>query len=289
MKEIVNLIIMITDSQTNKLYLADCLPKKQPVFYERFKTVLDTCKINYDLLPSTKDIWARDYLPVQVATDKFVQFVYNPDYLQFKKYINRISHGGAICDMIGIKTEKSDIVLDGGNVIKASDKVILCDKVFSENPTHERKALRKKLEELFQVDKVYFVPQQPIDYLGHADGMVRFLDDTTVFINDYSKEDAAFRRAFLIALDNAGLDCIEIPYNPYKYKPYSRANGIYINYLQMAGVVFLPVFGQDEDESAVKRFEKLFSGYRIETIPSNEIADEGGILNCITWNIKIGK
>ena len=28
---------MITDNQTNTLYLADCLIKKQPIFFERFK------------------------------------------------------------------------------------------------------------------------------------------------------------------------------------------------------------------------------------------------------------
>jgi agmatine deiminase len=165
----------------------------------------------------------------------------------------------------------------------------MTDKVFYENPTYERnrKVLIKKLEDLFQVDKVYFVPQQPHDFTGHTDGMVRFLDDNTVIINDYAKEDKAFKRAFLIALDNAGLDYIEIPYNPYNNKKDSQANGIYINYLQMEGVVILPVFGQKEDELAVKQFETLFKGYRIETVDSNEIAKKGGILNCITWNIKV--
>ncbi len=280
---------MITDSQTNKLYFADCIEDKQPAFFPRFKSVLDKCKIDYTLLPHTKDIWARDYMPIQVDTDKFIQFVYYPDYLQFKKYINRISDGKAICREIGINVVDSDIVIDGGNVVKTSDKVIMTDKVFYENPRYDRnrKMLIKELGELFQVDKVIFIPQQPHDFTGHADGMVRFLDDNTVIINDYSKEDQAFKKAFLIALDNAGLDYIEIPYNPYGNKKNSQANGIYINYLQMEGVVILPLFGLDEDDEVVKRFEELFDSYTIETINSNEIANEGGILNCISWNIKI--
>lgn len=279
---------MITDSQTNKLYLADCLPNMQPTFFPRFKSVLEECEIDYVLLTSTKDIWARDYMPIQIDTDKFIQFVYNPDYLQFKKYFNRISDGGAICNEIGIDTITSNIVLDGGNVVKASNKVIMTDKVFYENPIYERDQIEliKKLEDTFQVDKVIFIPQQPYDPFGHADGLVRFLDDKTVLINKHSDKEKNFKRALLVALDSAGLDYVEIPYNPYNNKPYTSAKGIYINYLQMDGIVILPVFGQDEDEGVVKQFETLFKGYRIETVDSNEIAKGGGILNCITWNIK---
>jgi len=277
---------MITDSQTNKLHLADCLPKKQPAFFQRFKLVLDKCNIDYNFLPNTKDIWARDYMPIQVDNDSFVKFVYKPDYLQTKSGQKTISDVGSICKAINIPRQESHIVLDGGNVVKASDKVIMCDKVFYENPTIDRRALTKKLEELLQVDKVYFVPQQLNDFTGHADGMVRFLDDQNVLINKHSDKEKDFERALKVSLDNAGLDYYEIPYNPYKNKPYSSAKGIYINYLQMEGVVIVPVFGLDEDDRAVKQFETLFKGYRIETIDSNEIANEGGILNCISWNIK---
>ena len=42
------------------------------------------------MLQGTKDIWAVDYMPVQIQDDEFVQFVYNPDYLQSKKWRNRI-------------------------------------------------------------------------------------------------------------------------------------------------------------------------------------------------------
>jgi agmatine deiminase len=138
---------------------------------------------------------------------------------------------------------------------------------------------------LFEVDKLYFIPQQPKDYTGHSDGMLRFLDNKTVIINDYSKEKPEFQRAFKIALDNAGLDYIEIPYNPYGNKTYSQANGSYINFLQMQNTVIIPTFGIKEDEIAVRQFEQLFSGYQIATIDSNEVANNGGILNCITWNI----
>jgi len=277
---------MIIDNDTNFLYLADCLKVKQPKFFTEFQAVLKDCKINFELLPDTKDIWAVDYMPIQISTKKFVQFTYKPDYLKPKKEMKTISDVDCICEKINLKRIKSDIILDGGNVIRTTDKVIMCDKVFLENQKYERKQLSNKLRELFEVDKLYFVPQQPKDFTGHADGMVRFLDTNTVIINDYSKEKKEFQRSFKIALDNAGLTSIEIPYNPYDNNTDDQANGDYLNYLQMEKIVIIPIFGMKEDDIAMRKFEQLFAGQTIRTIDSNDIADEGGILNCITWNIK---
>lgn len=77
---------MITDSQTNFLYLADTLPKNYSGFYNRFEKVLNECNIKFSFLPQTKDVWAVDYMPIQIDLNKFIHFVYNPSYLQTKKY-----------------------------------------------------------------------------------------------------------------------------------------------------------------------------------------------------------
>ena len=53
----------------------------------------------------------------------------------------------------------------------------------------------------------------------------------------------------------------------------------------MENVIIFPTFQQTEDELVLKKFEELFPGYSIATVDSNDIADDGGILNCITCNI----
>lgn len=277
---------MIPDSQTNFLYLADTLPTKYPDFYKRFEKVLTDCNINFALLPNTKDVWAVDFMPIQTNLNKFVRFVYNPSYLQTNKYLKTISAVDEICKSIGIETFKTDIIIDGGNVTRWTNKVIMTDRVFKDNPTFERKKLIKELYELLQVDKIYFVPEQPGDFTGHSDGMVRFVDEHTVIINDYKQEKEEFYRAFEIAIHNTGLDYITIPYNVYENKSNDHANGDYINYLQMENTVIIPTFEINEDELAVRQLETIFAGQNIQTIESNEIAYDGGILNCITWNIK---
>ncbi|WP_439882171.1 agmatine deiminase family protein [Pontibacter sp. MBLB2868] len=277
---------MIADLETNYLYLTETLEKKHSAFYEQLDISLKHHEIEFTKLAGTKDIWAVDFMPIQTKEYQFIQFIYNPDYLQSKKGQKTISNVDSLCEAIGIKPKKSNIILDGGNVVRTSDKVIMCSKVFTENPHISEKQLIRELIELFQVEKLIFIPTHPGDAIGHADGMVRFLDNDTVLINDLSKEKSAFQLSSRMALHNAGLEWIEIPYNPYNNKKTIQANGIYINYLQMKDFILVPTFGMREDEAVVKQFEELFRGSKIATIASNSIAEQGGVLNCITWNIK---
>jgi len=278
---------MITDNQTDLLCFADCLPKMQSVFYDRLTRVLKSCKKDFDLLPGTKDIWAVDFMPIQISRKHFVRFTYNPDYLQSEKWRKTISNTDAICEAMQIEIEKSTILVDGGNVVRTKSKAIMCDKVFRENPSLTEKSLIKEIVEQLQIDQLIIIPTHPKDEFGHSDGMLRFLDDHTVLINDYSRESHEFQRRFRMALHNANLDWEVLPYNPYNNKRNIQAQGVYINYLQMHGLILLPIFSQDEDSIAENQIQQLFSGQGLEirTIDCTEIAKLGGLMNCISWNI----
>ena len=272
---------MITDQQSNFLYLSEWLPKCHPTFYGEFEKVLQQYNINFKQLSNTNDIWAVDFMPIQIEKDKFLQFVYRPDYLvNNKKKHKFITDASLACEAIGIKPIKYDIVLDGGNVIRTKDRVIMCEKVFKENKIIKKGDLIGQLKEAFQVDRITFIPQDPYDKIGHADGMIRFLTDDTVLINEYSSEDYILKERLLTILKY-----IEIPYNPYSNDKKDDAKGIYINYLQMEQTIILPIYGMEEDIVAIKQFEELFSTNNIATIDSKEIALGGGILNCLSWNI----
>ena len=197
-----------------------------------------------------------------IHPEKFVQFIYNPDYLRnYKKWRNTISDGYAICEKIDIKPSRSDIVIDGGNVVKGKNKVIMTSKIFKENSQYEEKELIRLLIEKLEVEDVIIIPQEPKDIFGHADGMVRFLDDNTVLINDYRNEkNQEFCINFRMSLHNAKLDYISIPYNPYNNETDRDATGVYINYLRMKFCIFIPLFGLKEDDVTIKQFEELFGG-----------------------------
>ncbi|HSZ85816.1 MAG TPA: agmatine deiminase family protein [Puia sp.] len=280
---------MIPDYKTNLLCLSDILPKNYPNFYQQFEKVLKDCGINFKLLSPTNDIWAVDYMPVQIDINKFVQFVYKPSYLKTRAELNTISNVDAICKQLGIETIRLNILLDGGNVIRATDKIIMTERIFYENSTYKRENLMKELQNYFEVEKIFIIPEQPNDFTGHADGMVRFIDDKTVLINNYKSEGKKFRDSFEITIRKTGLNYIKIPYNPYNNDDEDQANGCYINYLQMENVVIIPTFGIKEDDVVVKQFEEIFKGQTIATINCHDIAKNGGVLNCITWNIRAEK
>jgi agmatine deiminase len=115
--------------------------------------------------------------------------------------------------------------------------------------------------------------------------MVRFIDSNTVLINDYAYHERKFQRCFRMSLHNAGLDWIELPYNPVNDPESISARGLYLNYLQMKQAIIVPIFKSKCDGKALKVLEEVFKGQTIATVESNSLADEGGILNCISWNI----
>ena len=275
---------MIDNNDTNILYLSRILKDKYAAFFKRFEEALMKRDIAFELLENTCDIWARDYMPVQIAADNFVQFVYDPSYL--KKYPEWKTDAGPIVRAMGLKTNQSKLLLDGGNVIQASDKVFLCDRIFSENETLDKADILRELETIFETDNIIILPTDPLDDFGHADGMLRVIDSDTVLINHYEKEDEAHKEKLLKVLKESKLHWEELPYNPYKNKSKRDAKGIYLNFLQMKDVIFLPIFGLEEDDLAIQKMEEVFSSSTIVPIMSNEIAKQGGVLNCISWNIK---
>lgn len=276
---------MIPHAATNKLYLADTLPKKYATFWKHFERILKENQVEYQLLAGTNDVWARDYMPIQVVENAFIQFTYQPDYLQNKQGQKSITNTTPILRELGISALTSDIVLDGGNVVGHKRICAVTEKIFRENPRKNETQLLHELEQLLQVERIILLPEHPLDFTGHADGMLRFLNEQTVLVNDFSKEDAHFYRQFKNTLHNSGLEVVEIPYNPYQNTNDDHANGCYVNYLQLSGLVFLPQYDLPEDEKVFTLFQKLFPTEKIVPVNCNEIAKDGGVLNCIAWNV----
>lgn len=280
---------MIPNHETNFLYLSDLLPSEHPDFFKRFESVLNECSIPFDFLPDTKDIWAVDYMPIQTQENEFIQFRYEPDYLMdTPENIASISNVDAICKAIGIKPVKSNINLDGGNVTKWEDRVILCEKVFSENSELTEDELFEELMDYFNVkeENLHFIPWDENDFTGHADGMVRFVDADTLLINDYSQENEEFQDLFLDAIETTGLDVIVLPYEPEDDPTFLSAVGLYLNYLEMEQAVIVPVFNLASDKKAMEILSEVFKGKKVVPLECTELARQGGgILNCISWNI----
>ena len=239
-------------------------------------------------LPGTRDIWCRDYMPVQVAEGRFVQFVYRPDYLAagYEHLVTPPTVGEVIPHVR--RCIRSDIVLDGGNVVGWGDCAIITDKVCRENAGWRPVELRRELGRLLEVEKVAVIPREPHDPFGHADGIVRFIADRTVLVNDYSAA-PAYRARLHAALGRAGLEWQEMPYRPVEDSSHGipSAVGNYVNFLRVGRTVVVPAYGRNEDEAALRLLEMALLGCCVIPLNCRALAAQGGVLNCVSWTIRI--
>jgi len=225
-------------------------------------------------------------MPIQVNTHTFVAYVYQPDYLQEEK--NFITNADEVCKTLGIETIKTKLILDGGNVVKHKNKVILNDKIFSENKfQYTPSEVIEELKKALQVDTVIIIPWDTNEPYGHADGMVRFVDENTILTHGYYKTySTEFQNKFYTALANFNLIALE-----YKVKkPNEAFNWGYINFLQTPEIILVPTFGIEEDEQALEQIGKAFPRYAASKMifpiaMKPFVKKGGGALNCISWEV----
>lgn len=148
----------------NSLYTDTC---------KRLTEILNKHNIPFAFLEGTKDIWCRDYMPVQTPSGKLIQFRYDPSYLKDPKYSDTRSDVKNVDEANNIKPVFSDINLDGGNVVMFGNKAIITDRVFSENPEWDKEKLLNELSTLLECEIIIIPAYKPdYDFTGHADGMI---------------------------------------------------------------------------------------------------------------------
>ena len=274
---------MITNFDTNKVYLAKGMTLENYVDATgHLLGTLHNHKISWNFLPQTASpfhIWTRDYMPVQVSKEKFVRFDYSPDYLKDNPEYKPDT--SAILSDLGINVIDSDIIIDGGNVISCGDKVIMTDKVFRENPHYDREVLIDTLSQLLEA-KIVLIPEDYYDEYGHADGMVRYVGEGRVLLNNYCDFDKVLQKKMLAAL-SPHFDITELHYGTY-----TDMSWAYLNFLHVGHHILIPVMDDKLGEVAFRQIADAFPQCKCHPVYLYEsIVHEGGALNCSTWNILV--
>ena len=278
--------VSISPSREQTVFLSGKLRTEYPETCDRLIKILEKHHVKYAFLEGTNDIWCRDYMPVQTGSGKLIQFKYDPSYLKTEEWKDSRSDVEKVCRVNNIKANNSDINLDGGNVLICEDRAIISDRIFPENPRWDREELVNKLGELLECE-IIIIPAENDDMTGHADGMVRFVNRNTILGNNRANEYKYWREKMQKVIDKYGLTYIDVPFfEPKDPKHPLSAIGIYVNYLEVNNLIVMPVFDRDEDKQAIDIIQKAFPDRIIETIDYNDVALEGGLLNCTTWVIR---
>lgn len=277
---------MITDWQTDSVHFSALLPARHPDLWSRLVAVLDAAGVPHRLIEGTRDIWVRDFMPVQAAAAEFVLFHYGPDYLCGHEHLvtpdearRQVPPGG--------KLRRCDINLDGGNVVASTKLAILTDKVYKENPGQDRNRLLAELAEVLRAG-VVVVPKEPYDVIGHADGVVRFVEEGVVVVNDFSEVDPGYGGRLETTLRRHGLAVELLPHFRVEEEDdgIPSAVGNYVNFLRVGRLVVVPVYGVPQDDLACKTLERLLPRASVVPLRCEGLAREGGVLNCVAWTTR---
>lgn len=274
----------VVDSLTDTVFFSDLLPERCPTMYQSLDKILRENDIDHRLLRHTKDIWCRDYMPIQTSGKSFVFYKYNPDYLQTKYYKRTITNVDRVGNIECLRQDGEvfdlDLVIDGGNVVRCDDKIVMTEKVFFENKDKSRNEVQRLLEETFECD-IIFLPWDRKEIFGHSDGIVHYVGDNRVLMTNYADFDAAKSNKILNLLEKH-VEVIPLRYNVKRKHERSWA---YINFLQIGNLVLVPQLGIPEDEQALQQIRDAMPRCKVMGVPALEAVRKGGALNCISWNV----
>ena len=297
---------MITDDHTNTVYFSSLLPEKCPVLNVHIVDALRKRDIPFTYLKGTKDIWCRDYMPIQIEKDRFVFYRYTPDYLQDKTGLTLQTNPELVFQeesnelprLLPMSVEEEmrpisishpvfhrfelELVMDGGNVVKCGDKVVMTDKVFVENKDKTPQEVQRQIEEAFQCE-VVFLPWDRNEEYGHCDGIIHCLGDNRVLMTNYADFDKGIADEYLRILEKY----FDVTIMNYNVKRKHMRSWSYINFLQIGTLVLVPQLGIPEDEQALEQISSALPDCEIVGIPALEAVSRGGALNCLSWNIKV--
>lgn len=242
----------------------------------------------------TRNIWCRDFMPVQVSPQKWVKFSYRGygsagEGLKSYPWL-RVGPCTWSLPLEGRKVIRSRIVLDGGNVVWSPDRkvAVLTEIIFRHNPDIPKVKLVCKLEKLLEAE-IVLLPVEPGDDIGHTDGILHFVpggqETRSVVLNDYARVGTraydAYARKLSKLLGDRDWSWSYIP-NAYGKRPHITEHafrkqfpmgdtfnpgfGYYVNFLRIApdpltfrpGLVLVPQFGIPEDAEALEVVRRAF-------------------------------
>jgi agmatine deiminase len=227
------------------------------------------------------DIWIRDWGPVEGT-----YFRFQPSYAP-KLYPASVirSARAELNARLGFSPFESDLILDGGNLVHNGKIALLTEKVLHDNPQLSRKAIEHRIM-ASGFERVVFIPIEPEDVIGHADGVLRFVAPDVLLLNDYAGTGLqSYGKRLLASLRVARLGAEIIPFPCFTTEKHQNgiwsAVGCYINFLQTGQGIIAPAFGHRDDAKAVAILSRFAPVRPVETAP---IAELGGALNCVSLN-----
>lgn len=242
---------------------------------------------------ATNDSWVRDFGPLFVVDGQgnlVVQdFRFNGwgDKYETRDLDDAVA--GRIAQVLGLPVVRHEQVLEGGALETDGRGTLLTTHDCLLNPSRnggiEPGQVEAMLAEALGITKtIWLSAQLPGDDTdGHIDNAARFVDPETVVV--HPAIDASPLKA-------AGLNVVTLPaiaplYYDYPGDRFGPARRMqlptsYANFLIVNGKVFVPVFGVETDDAALKLLDEAMPAHDPVPIRANHLVVGQGALHCLS-------
>lgn len=242
---------------------------------------------NILLVANIDDIWIRDFAPV--FPSKQIKFKYSPSYLrkQTTQQIDRSFENWFKGKGLVYET-KSDIILDGGNVVENVDgtRVIVTDRILRDNPMLTKSTAKDELMELLGVDEVAIIREPPDDTTGHSDGLVMWPTNDKIIL---LRSNGSIHREIVRELEKSFPDVEIIEIDDHvpntTWGSYTSAYNCFVNSVVTNNYIYMPIFHDRYDNEMMQLF-KSQTDKTIVPISAEKVAMMGGSVRCLSWQVK---
>jgi agmatine/peptidylarginine deiminase len=246
-------------------------------------------KLPADVLMSADvgDIWMRDFSTVNPHNP--VQFTYTWASMTQPESVEVQNSFTAFADRYKIQRSATSLLIDGGNIVdNYAGRVITTTRFMEDNHLTYAQAKQELMALLGAAEVAIIEPDE--DVLAHSDGMVSWIDENMLLVNDYSN-DPAFRTLVMEELQSAfpSTTIIEVPVEytanpPGQWDGFESACGVNLNSTVTDKNIYVPVFNMPHDEEAVNLIRQNTTK-NVITINAEGVCPMGGSVRCLTWQL----
>ena len=269
--------------------------EKNEKLYENLRRTLFSDGNNVaTLMDDMPSIWVRDYFPINVD-GKYVRFDPCIDYMDMyqREFYDNYDFNN-LKNILKKKIKKFNLILDGGNAIFNDTLLFTTEKVYKDNHNMSKREVNRILQEAFNGRKIIVLKTEDAKYdpVGHADGLVNFIDNDTLFISDYRKIDKELhshnRRQVGDLVESVVLPqyFVDKVTSIDEQHEWYDIEGCYVNFIGTKKSLIFPKFKNKEYNEQIKeivhKHDKL--DRKISFIECSQVTKYGGGLHCISYD-----
>ena len=217
------------------------------------------------------DIWMRDFSAINPLDP--VQFAYAPaaqagDAAAAKEVQDSFN---SFLRTTGLSPKSTPLILDGGNVVdNHKGRVVVTDRFLEDNNlTYEEG--KAELKKHLNATEVAIVPNDDPEGLAHADGMLMFVEENTILLNEY--QDQVFLNEVKDELEFSfpGIKIVTVPVD-------------FLNAVLTNETIYIPTFGNQLDEE-VLQIVRENTTKNVVPVPASRVCHMGGSVRCLSWHL----